>query len=428
MTALSRRLAVLVLAAATTATAALATRTALAQPAPAPAAPGKNEIAEARRRFARGNQLYADGRYEEALRLYLAAYELVPSLDLLYNIGLAREKILDHENCAVAFRQYLAEADQKDPLRARAEEGLKRCRDKTLIPIKVSSAPEGAAISIGAAADAVFRGRTPRDLRLAPGTYTIAVSLPGYAPMSQEVVVDIGGRPEVDFPLERLSSIAIETDVRGALAAIDDSPAEPVPLKREVRAGLYRIRVSKRGHETVQREIRVAPGEQSTLLISLPPLTARRQVTFHSNVPAEVVAFGRRLGTTPVRGELPAGAGSVEVSARSHIPYARSIKVPADRDIVVDVELARPRSRFETWLFWGMVGAAGAAAIGAGTYGIMAMTDESDFEDRPSVAGADSGESHARRADILWGTSVAFAAAAAVTWFATARSSEATIR
>ena len=419
MTMSARRLAALLLAAAG----------ALAILRPAAAAPSQREIAEARRRFTRGNQLYADGRYEEALRLYVAAYELVPSVDLLYNIGLAREKILDHENCALAFRQYLAEAGDKDPLRARAEEGFKRCRDRTTVLVKVSSAPAGAAISIGDQdAAGVFRGRTPRDLRLAPGTYTIAVAMPGYAPMHQEVAVDIGGRPEVDFPLERLSSIAIEADVRGAQVSIDGAAAEPAPVRREVRAGLYRVRVSRPGHETVEREVRVAPGEQSTLVISLPPLTARRRVTFRSNVPAEVVVGGRRLGTTPLDGELPVGAGAVEVAAASHIPYAGSIRVPPDRDIVVEVALARPRSRLERWLFWGMVGAAGAAAIGAGTYGFLALSDESDFKDRPSVASADTGESHARRADILWGTSVAFAAAAAVTWFATARSSEATVR
>jgi hypothetical protein len=418
MTALRRSLAVLLVAGAALA----------ARPPAASAAPSQSAIAEAKRRFTRGNQLYADGRYEEALRLYLAAYELVHSVDLLYNIALAREKILDHENCAIAFRQYLAEAGEKDPLRERAEDGFRRCRDRTMIPVKVSSAPEGAAISVGQSGEGMFRGRTPRDLRLAPGTYTITVTLPGYAPMKQEVVVDIGGRPEVDFPLERLSTLAIEADVRGAQVAIDDAAPEPAPVKREVRAGLYRIRVAKSGHETVEREVRVAPGEQSTLLISLPALTPRRRVTFRANVPADVIAGGRRLGTTPIAGELPAGSGAVEVRARSRIPYADSINVPADRDIVIDVELARPRSRFERWLFWGLAGAAGAAAIGAGTFGVLALSDQSDFDDRPSVAGADSGESHARRADILWGTSIAFAAAAAVTWFATARSSGATVR
>ena len=172
----------------------------------------------------------------------------------------------------------------------------------------------------------------------------------------------------------------------------------------------------------------MAPGEQSTLLISLPPLTPRRRVSFRSNVPAEVAIAGVRLGTTPVDGAMPAGPGAVVVRASSHIPFASSIRIPADRDVIVDVELVRPRSRTETWLFWGLVGAASAAAIGAGTYGVMALYDESDFDDRPSVAGADTGESHARRADILWGTSFAFAAAAAVTWYATSRSSEATVR
>jgi hypothetical protein len=389
------------------------------------AAPSDRELAEAKRRFTRANQLYDDGRYEESLRLYVAAYELVPSLDILFNIGLAREKVLDHEGCALAFRDYLATAGQDDPLRERAEAGSQRCRERTAIPVKISSIPPGAAVSIGEGDEATFRGRTPSALNLAPGRHVISIELPGHAPMSQTVQVEIGARPEIDFPLERLSSIAIEADVAGALVAIDGGASEPAPLRREVVAGSYKVRVSKEGHETLEREVRIAPGEQSTLMMSLPRLAARRRVRFRSNLPAEVEVGGRRLGTTPLTRALAVGTEQVVVRAPNRVPFAGHITIPADRDLLLEVSLEPRRTRGERWLLRGLAAASVGAAAGAVVSGALALSAESEFTDRPSLATAERGRAHAYRADVLWGTSAALAAAALLTYVSTDRTSRA---
>lgn len=393
------------------------------------AAPSAREVAEAGRRFKRGNQLYADGQYEEALRLYVAAYELLPSLDILFNLALAREKILDHEGCAVAFRQYLEQAKGDDPLVDRASTGLERCQARTRIPVKISSIPAGAAISVGQGTQAVFRGRTPRDLQLAPGIYAISVSLPGHAAMSQEVVVSLGKRPEVDFPLERLSSLSIEADVSGASVAIDDGEPEPAPVKREVRAGTYRVVVARPGYETVKREVAVGPGEQSTLMVSLPKRAPARRVRIVSNHGDTRVAIdGTRTTAAPLTRRLVAGKRTVRAEAPGRIPFAGSIEVPENRDIVVRLDLARPRTRRERALVLGLAGASVLAAAGAIVSGSMALSAQSEFDNVPSADTGTRGERHARRADWLWGTSLVLGLAAGYAHYATGRSSSVEVK
>lgn len=389
----------------------------------ADAEPTARQLAELKRRFSKGNKLYAEGQYEEALRLYLAAYALVPSVDILFNIALAKEKVLDFEDCALSFREYVAGASEKDPLRARAQAGYARCRERSKIPVKISSNPAGAAIAVGEAGAAVFRGRTPRDLSMPPGDYVVSVTLPGYTSMSQKVHVDVGTRPEIDFPLERLSSISIEADVAGAKVAIDDLPPEPAPIKREVKAGVYKIRVFKSGHKTVEREVRVEPGQQATLMMALPENAVQRAVSIRSNVPAVVHVGGKKLGRTPLRAKLAAGQHDIAVRASARIPFADSIEVPRDRDVDIEIELARGRTRTERTVMWALAGSSLAAATAATVYGALALSDESSFADRPDIAVADRGESRAQMADVLWGTSLALAVGATVTYFATDRES-----
>src|SRR6185369_424782 len=94
------------------------------------ASAGPRETAEAVRRVDQGNKLYEAGRYEDALRLYLAAYDLAPNPDTLFNIGLAHEKLLAFEQCVIAFLRYIAEST--DALtNERATERATRCLERT---------------------------------------------------------------------------------------------------------------------------------------------------------------------------------------------------------------------------------------------------------------------------------------------------------
>ncbi len=383
------------------------------------AAPTKQQLTEAARRFEKGNKLYQEGRYQEALHVYLAAYDLAPLPEILFNIGLAREKVLDYEECALAFGKYLAEQPDGN-LAARARERLDVCRGRAKIPIKVSSIPPGAAIKLGEDEASAFRGRTPAEFALAPGTYSIAVELPGYIPVSQQITVEVGARAEVDFPLEKLAALRIEADVEGAEVRLDDGAPEAAPFRRELRAGSYRVRVSKEGHRDVVRHVALEPGQESTLVLSLPALPVSRVLRVEADVPAARVRVdGQARGDTPAVITSAAGVYRVEVAAPGRLPYAADIRLPADRNVLVDVHLSAARSRRQKVVLWSLLGTAGVAAAAGTAYAILAARDQRAYDDMPSLDLADRGESRALTADVLWGTSLALVATTVVYWLVT---------
>ena len=127
-------------------------------------------------------------------------------------------------------------------------------------PVAVGAAEEhvvevGADYQLGDGQTTAFRGRTPAELALAPGSYVIGVELPGYIPVSQSIAVEPGARPEVDFPLEKLAALRVEADVEGATVRLEDDAPEPAPFRRALRAGSYRVRVVAAGHREVSRQV-----------------------------------------------------------------------------------------------------------------------------------------------------------------------------
>jgi hypothetical protein len=76
---------------------------------------------EAKIRFEKGGRLYDEGRYTDALLAYQSAYEAFPSVTVLLNIGLVKEKVDDFEGCVVKLTQFLHEVPENDPARGKAD-------------------------------------------------------------------------------------------------------------------------------------------------------------------------------------------------------------------------------------------------------------------------------------------------------------------
>jgi hypothetical protein len=381
------------------------------------AAPPVRVVREAQARFERANRLYNEGRYAEALLLYQAAYDLIPSPDFLFNLALAREKTLDFEGCAQALLQYLRDP-QSEADRERARARLDICRSRTLIPVKISSLPPSAAVYVGAGKDRVLRGRTPARLELPPGTILVTVEAPGYQRMSQMVVADIGKRPDLDFSLERLSSLRIEADVTGAQVQLNQGSTESAPLYREVPAGLYEVRVAKAGHQEVLRKVRVEPGQQVSLMLSLP--TVPRTLALRSSASAQVQVDGRPVGRTPLSYAMGAGAHRLEATAPGHVPLAADFVMRDDRDATARIDLRRRPSRWHLLVAGGLMGTAVASAAAATGYGIMALADEHDYKSgTPTRELRDGGRRHAHMADTMWIVAGSVAAVAVVYYLLT---------
>ncbi|MCS6797420.1 MAG: hypothetical protein NZ898_02625 [Myxococcota bacterium] len=76
--------------------------------------------AEARRAFVEGRDAYAAGRYELALERFQRAYELSGRAALLYNIGLAHDRLRHDREALEAYRRFL-EAEPDSAVRAEVE-------------------------------------------------------------------------------------------------------------------------------------------------------------------------------------------------------------------------------------------------------------------------------------------------------------------
>ncbi len=372
--------------------------------------------AEVARRFERANDLYREGKYEDALRLFQAAYDLLPDLNILYNLGLAREKVFDYEGCALAFQQYVRDGGERVDA---ADARRRNCESRTRIPVAVSSWPAGAAIYVGEGAERNIAGRTPTTLDLAPGTYHLALEFPGYLAATEVVEVEAGQRPRLDFALEKMSSLRVEVDVSGAHVRIGKDAVQIAPISRELPAGDYAIVVRKPGYRTVTREVRVGAGEQLALVISLPPLPKKRSLSVDATRSAVISIDGSAPRRDRRRFHLLAGTHRVEITAPGYLPFSSDIHLPEDRDLALDVDLARKRTRRQTLALWGLAGGAGLAATGGAVFGLLSHRDEQAYLEGPTPELRERGMSRARTADYMFGTAAVLAASAAIYYLAT---------
>jgi tetratricopeptide (TPR) repeat protein len=65
---------------------------------------------EMRALFEKGQDAYEQKRYQDAADAFMAAYAIKPAASLLYNTGVAREKLGDRAGAAEMFRRYLDES------------------------------------------------------------------------------------------------------------------------------------------------------------------------------------------------------------------------------------------------------------------------------------------------------------------------------
>jgi len=378
------------------------------------AGPNDRAAKEAIKRFEKANALYDVGKYEEALFLYQAAYELLPSPTFLFNRGLAKEKTLDYEGCALDFEQYLRDGgEEAADARTRADS----CRARVRMKVTITTVPAGVRVSRLVDGEPLFLGRTPATIELAPGPYDLALELEGYVGMTGHFEVEIGKPQGYDFQLEKLSKLTIDAGgVAGAQISIDGEPAEPAPIERVVRAGSYRVHVTAPGHTDDDRMVSVDAGRDVQLSIALQVPPTKQRLRVRSLAPAAILIDGE----VPDDTDLAAGVHVVEAHADGRVPFRGQIVLPAGKDVEAVVTLPRERSTLQRALLWSGASAAVGFAIGGGIYGALALDAEAEYAGpTPSVETRDNGLTFRFAADVLLGTAVVVGTVTAIAWWLT---------
>lgn len=149
------------------------------------AAPASAEAQEtARKTYQAGAQAYAEGRYKDAIDLFLEAARIAPNPAFSYNIGLAYEQLGDPDNALRWYRDYLRElpnAPDRAEIEPRILEAERRLRERGVQQVTVISTPDGATVAV----DGKPLGVTPWTGELAPGRHKLTLMLRNYADAEQ---------------------------------------------------------------------------------------------------------------------------------------------------------------------------------------------------------------------------------------------------
>lgn len=195
-----------------------------AQPAataPAASAASEPALAEARARYQQGAQAYAEGRYKDAIDLFLDADRMRPSAALSFNIARAYEKLRDASGALRWYRDYFRRTDKpedREQVQLRIGALQELLRQKGVQQVTILSEPSGATVVV----DRRPMGVTPWTGDLTPGAHHLELRLRGYADAASEF--ELPAARAVDVRVALVQEAPAATPVLPG-----PTPAQPAP-------------------------------------------------------------------------------------------------------------------------------------------------------------------------------------------------------
>lgn len=236
------------------------------------AAAKKNEAAD---HYKKGVGLFKEGDFGAALAEFRAAYQAVPSWEVLYNIGLTERRLFKYGQAVRTLNRYLEEGGKKVPAdrRTSVETELSQIRSLTSkVTVKVEGAPATVLV------DGEDAGKSPlaEPVLLGPGKHVIKATRDGEPDAEQTIELASGGATEVllsfkpsvaQGPVE----ITVETDPREAVLMLDGKLAGLSPTKLELTPGTHELIAEVDGYQSTRTDVVVEPGKPRTVKLKLVP-------------------------------------------------------------------------------------------------------------------------------------------------------------
>ncbi len=157
--------------------------------------------AEAAAHFRRGGELYAEGRYREALAEFERAQELAPHPSNLFNMARCHENLGDAAAALAQYRAALAVSESPTE-RADIERRVAALLERP-VRVFVTSRPSGARVLVDAREEPEPEP-TPLTLELLPGPHRLVLTAEGHLPTPFRVDVEVGEPEPVEVALDPL--------------------------------------------------------------------------------------------------------------------------------------------------------------------------------------------------------------------------------
>jgi hypothetical protein len=397
-----------------------------AAPTPSASGSGDSAVDEARRHMEKGQALFVEEKFSEAMVEFEAAYKVQPYKAFLYNAAVAAERAGDRERAIARYKEFLeGQPNAPDAPQIRANIERLQKEDRTAPPTSASevksdirsvliilSEPKGAPATVYERlipTAPVFDPQkseqpgwkrvatglaTPADLPLKVGTYHVEVeAFRDFNRSGTDLKLEAGTVYVFKSNLSQgaiVGKLEVKSPVAGAKVYVDDplhknAPVGTAPGIIDVAPGRHKLSIEADGFQPYTVEVLVQQGTIRAVQAEMIP-EKKGLVSVVTNVDEFTVKIdGVGQGVHhrtdgPFRAELEAGAHQIVVDAKGRHAYASKIDVPGGRELPVQVKLN------ETGGKGGGVGtailSAGALAGGITLYtlsGSQTGTDQKNF-------------------------------------------------
>ncbi|MGB0956198.1 MAG: PEGA domain-containing protein [Panacagrimonas sp.] len=222
--------------------------------------------------------------------------------------------------------------------------GLTQRFEAELVPawaeVAFSSEPGGASVSLGEQ----LLGTTPLTAEIGAGAHDISLSLEGYKPWrgSLSVVADVAQTyPKVK--LERADAVVkLSSTPSGASVTVNGTFRGKTPLRLTIKPAVsHRIKVSKAGHKSAERRLRLAPEEAQDLSLRLEPIFGVLQFEIQPR-DAELRVNGELQSPGTAQLRLPSAPQKISVSKKGFVSHEATVTPRPGLDQQVKVVLKTP--------------------------------------------------------------------------------------
>jgi len=191
-------------------------------------------IGEAARHFERGELLYEQGRYDDAVKEFTRANQLASHWATAFNIARCHDNLGALGKALHHYRKAL-EMTREPAKRADIQRHISRI-ERRPVGLLVTTAPPGASITVDGRARSEPR-LTPALLELTPGEHVLLLRLKGHQLAAARVVVAVGQKQEIRQTLQPLQPAS--APARVAPRRCPPLPRRPRPLVDAERLHLH---------------------------------------------------------------------------------------------------------------------------------------------------------------------------------------------